>query len=418
MKTVDAARFHKLYGVKRQRTTYQAKDFIDYAIMIALCAALVRAAYGASSVMAIVGLALCVYMLAVFPIRHGVEWRVPLVARRPQDIFYTLAHKVENLKAPYFIAIALLLLENYAISATPGLPHKVELTHKIALGLFWLHFGALTAYRTAILVAHLVKRAHVREVLMESVWKTRLQVQPSVALEIFHAYATGLLTHIVYLVPWYLVIRYANFSLVLFPVVCVAAFFIQKLNVKTLNDWFYRDHWLSHNSEFDFVYLHGPHHDAIPSGLIGVAGNGFLEGLFRSGLAFPIPFFNPVLAAFYYTGDVKIDIDLHQYIPGVFPKLPKEFFGIIQHSLHHFGRLEPYGFAINLDQPVSDDIRMRTKVLPDELKYSIKLDEQLTGYQWDNPKFRWFLELVDKYHDDPAGAAPKDARADDAPTLN
>lgn len=412
MKTVDKARFHKLYGVKRQRTAYQRKDFTDYLIMIALCAALIWTAYGAFHAMAIVGVALCGYMLAVFPIRHGIELRVPLIAKQPQEILYMLMHKVENIKPPYFIAIGLLLLENYVISATPDLPHKVELTHRIALGLFWLHFGALTAYRTAILVAHLARREHVREVLMHSVWKTRLEKQPSVALEIFHAFATGLLTHIVYLIPWYLVIRYANFSLLLFPVACVAAFFIQKLNVKTLNDWFYRDHWLSHNSELDFIYLHGPHHDAIPSGLIGVAGNGFLEGLFRSGLAFPIPFFNPVLAAFYYTGDVKIDIDLHQYIPGVFPKLPKEFFGVIQHSLHHFGRLEPYGFAINLDQPVSDDIRKRTQVLPDELKYSIKLDEQLTDYQWDNSKFRWFLGLVDKYHDDPVPPAAKPARGE------
>jgi hypothetical protein len=85
----------------------------------------------------------------------------------------------------------------------------------------------------------------------------------------------------------------------------------------------------------------------------------------------------------------------------VYPKLSREFLSVIQHSLHHYGRLEPYGFAINLDQPISDELKKRTSVLPDELKYSIRLDEQLNGYEWDSPRFRWFLDLVNKYHDTP-----------------
>ncbi|HYD79456.1 MAG TPA: hypothetical protein VEC06_06585 [Paucimonas sp.] len=418
MKTVDAEKFHKLYGVKRPRTTYQSKDFNDYSIMIQICGALIWFSYGAYHIVSIIGVALCAFMLVVFPIRHGMQLKIPLILRCPQDFVYGLVHKIQNIKPPYFIALGLLLLENFIISVTPDLPHKVELMHKIAVGLFWAHFIFICAYRTAILAAHLIKRKHVREVLMQSVWKSRLEKQPSITLEIFHAYFTGMLTHIVYLIPWYLVIKYANFSLVLLPFTCLAAYLVQQKNVKTLNDWFYRDHWLGHNSEFDFVYFHGSHHDAIPSGMIAVAGNGYLEGLCRSAIAFPIPFFNPVMAALYYTGDVKIDIDLHQYIPGVFPKLSKEFLGVIQHSLHHFGRLEPYGFAINLDQPISDDIKKRTKVLPDELKYSIRLDQQLTGYEWNNRTFGWYLDLVDKYHDEPAPPSEKESSKLDASTLS
>jgi hypothetical protein len=221
--------------------------------------------------------------------------------------------------------------------------------------------------------------------LMQSIWRKTLERQPSVALQIVHAYFTGMLTHIVYLVPWYLVINYLNFSLILLPVTCVAAFFIQRVSVKHLNDWFYRDHWLGHNSEFNFVYLHGSHHDAIPCALIAVAGNGYLEGFFRGALAFPIPFYSPVMAAIFYTFDVKSDMELHQYIPGIFPKLSREFYSVIQHSLHHYGKVEPYGFAINLDQPnISDETKNRFKILPDELKYSVRLDEQLTGYKWHN----------------------------------
>ena len=417
MKTVDAAKFHKLYGVKGQRIAYHNKDFLDYVMMILMSAALIWFAYGANHVVSIIGLVLCAFMIAAFPVRHGVQFRTPLILARPQEILYSLIHKIQNIKPAYFIAIGALVLENYIIALTPSLPHKVELAHTIALYLFWGHFILLSSYRTVVLISHLLKKEHVREVLMQSAtWRSKLERQSRISLEILHAYFTGLLTHIVFLVPWYLVITYFNFSLILFPVTCLVAFVIQRYNLKTYNDWFYRDHWLGHNSELDFVYLHGTHHDAIPCALIGVAGNGYLEGFFRGSLAFPIPFYNPFMAAFFYTADVKVDMDLHQYIPGVFPKLTREFYGVIQHSLHHFGRVEPYGFAINLDQPISDAIKKRTKALPDELKYSIRLDQQLTGYEWDNPRFRWFLELVDKYQNPPPHPSSTDSSKVDART--
>ena len=102
-------------------------------------------------------------------------------------------------------------------------------------------------------------------------------------------------------------------------------------------------------------------------------------------VGFPNAFYNPLMAALYYSIDIKIDIDSHQYIPGVFPILPREFYAVTQHSTHHFGRVEPYSFAIELDRPgVSDELRKRFKILPEELRHSIRLDEQLTGFKWDN----------------------------------
>ena len=401
MSTPDVERFHKLYGARKKRINYQDKDFLDYLIMSGICALVLWFGYGPGHLLAMLGVGLCLVLAVAFPLRHGIAWRVPIILRTPQDIVFVLIHKVQNIKAPYFIAIALLLAENALISITPDWPHEVELMRRIAIGLFWAHFLGITAYRLSIMVAHLLKRDHVREVLSQSVWKSRVQTRGMTALEIVHAFLTGLLTHMVYLVPWYLILTHVNYSLVLLPVTCVLAFLVQKASVKTLNDWFYRDHWLGHNSELDFVYLHGTHHDALPSAMIAVAGNGHLEGLVRSAIGFPIPFYNPFMAAFFYTVDVKADMDLHQYIPGVFPKLTKEFFGVIQHSLHHYGRLEPYGFAINLDQPISDDLKKRTRVLPDELKYSIRLDQALNGYEWDSPRFRWMMDLVERYHDEP-----------------
>jgi hypothetical protein len=168
--------------------------------------------------------------------------------------------------------------------------------------------------------------------------------------------------------------------------------------MRTYNLWFYRDHWLGHNSELEFVYLHGPHHDAIPCGLIGVSGNGFLEGLLRHSLGNPMALYGPVAAFLLYTFEVVTDINSHQYIPGVFPKMPRKFHEHAQHSTHHYGRLEPYGVALRIDQAGGLGGKKWLRFLyPPELRTSYLLDTQLTEFQWDNARHRRFLELFDKY---------------------
>jgi hypothetical protein len=225
-----------------------------------------------------------------------------------------------------------------------------------------------------------------------------LQRQPSVVLEIVHAYLTGLLAHVILIAPWYLVITHVQYSVLFLPIALIANFLIHASFMKVLNRWFYRDHWLGHNSELEFVYLHGPHHDAIPSGLIGVSGNGFLEGFARYTLGGPGIFYNPLLLFVFYSIDVKSDIDGHQFIPGVYPRIPKEFQDINQHSTHHYGNLTPYGVGMNLDQPqLSAAIRKKYRFLPEEMQHAIKLDEQLDGFKWDTPRYRRFVELYSKY---------------------
>jgi hypothetical protein len=394
---VSSKDFHRLYGIKKPRISYQRKDFLDYVLMVLVSAAVIRLSYGPNSVMTMAGLALCVLMVVVFPIRHGWQLSMPVILRRPQDVLYMIVYKIQNLSPIYFFAIAVLLLENYFIHLTPNLPHHVELMHEIALWLFYLHFLSISLYRTAILIAHLAKRAHVRAVLMETAWESAIAKQP-IVVEIFHAYFTGLLAHLILIAPWYIAITYCQFSIIALPVVAAINVFMHLKFIHAINAWFYRDHWLGHNSELEFLYSHGTHHDAIPCGLIGVAGNGFLEGFLRHALGFPNPFYNPVIAFLFYTIEVKRDIQTHQYIPGVFPKLTRQFQEVSQHSTHHFGRLEPYGFALKLDQPgVSDEFKEGFKGIPDTLKNSIGLDEQLTGFEWHNSRFKMYLELFDKY---------------------
>jgi hypothetical protein len=71
---------------------------------------------------------------------------------------------------------------------------------------------------------------------------------------------------------------------------------------------------------------------------------------------------------------------------------------IAQHSTHHYGLLAPYSIGMKLDQPgVSEDIKKSKSRFPDEVTNSIRLDEELTGFEWNNPIQRKILSLYDKY---------------------
>ncbi len=398
MTTADPKHFHKLYGVRKLKATYQRKDFFDYVMMTLVCGLVVYFIYGPTHVLTGVGIVLCVYMIIAFLLRHGAEAAVPLLLRRPQDALYMVVYKVQNIKPVYFFAIAVLLLENYIIRITPGLPHHVELMRNIAVWLFYIHLGGITMYRTIILVDHLRKRQMVREFLLETAWRKAFSKRDNIALEIFHAYFTGLLAHIVTLAPWYLIITHFEFSVLALPLVLLINVLTEFWYMKGVNDWFYRDHWLAHNSELEFIYLHGTHHDAIPSGLIAVSGNGHLEGFVRFLVAFPTFFLNPIATFAFLTLAVWTDITTHQYIPGVFPKLKRKYLETAQHATHHMGQLEPYSLGLKNDQPSKAEGKKKAYfAIPDELMNSIRLDEQLTGFKWDSESHRKYLRLFDKY---------------------
>jgi hypothetical protein len=398
MKELDANSFHKLYGIKKPRLAFTKKDFPDYVLMTLISATLIYFSYGPGHWMSALGIGLCAFMIVSFPLRHGFGPGAPVVIKRPQDVLFMLIYKIQNVKPIYLFALGVLLLENLFIYLTPNLPHHVELMRTIGIYLFFTHFLGITAYRTVVLFDHLRKRELVREVLLQTTWKFYLEKQPNIVFQLLHAYFTGVLTHIVMIAPWFVVITYANFSVLALPVTLCLNVWTQIKYFKVHNAWFYRDHWLGHNSEFEFLYLHGTHHDAIPCGLIGVAGNGHLEGFLRHVLSFPTQFFNPVAGLFFFSFVIKSDIDAHQYVPCVFPKRSRHFHEVAQHSVHHFGRLEPYSFGLKTDQPsISEAARKVTEGLPDELRNSIQLDEQLNGFKWDNPAYRKYLELFDKY---------------------
>lgn len=399
MNEAEAERYHQLFGVKKTRMTFKKSDFLDYTIMICICALVLFYVYGFENVLAKIGLVLCIIMILTFPVRHGFEFRIPLILSRPQDLFYVGLYRVLSLQPIMLVAVGVLLLENVLIYLTPQLPHNVELVRKVAFYLLYIHFAIITTYRTVILIAHLLKKDLVREVLMETSWRQVAMKRPSMVVEIFHSYFTGILAHLMMLIPWYLVISYFNFSVVFLPIVCAVNFFIFSQSLGAILRWYYRDHWIAHNSEFDFIYLHGAHHDAIPSALLAADESGYLEGILRQMLGRPIALFNPAMAFVYYTISVWKNVTDHQYIPGVFPE--QKYPGRSQHALHHHNRLEPYGLVYNLEMykhilPEKD--KAKIEKMTDKQKEAYRLDEILNGFEWNNPKYLWYLQLVKKYN--------------------
>jgi hypothetical protein len=395
---LQAARFHRLFGPARRRIAYHRGDFLDYSLMILGSAAVIGLAYGASHRIAQLGFILCAFMLVAFPMRHGVAIRVPVLLRRPQDLLYMVIYKAQNIVPMYLVGIAVFMLDNCVIWLTPGLPHQTGLMRTIAVDLFYAHFILIASYRTVILMTHLHRRDIVRAVLMKTPWRSVVARQPNITFQILHAYCTGMLTHIILIAPWYIVMTHCLYSVITLPVVFMLNVVVHARYMCSFSAWFYRDHWLSHNAEFEFLYLHGTHHDAIPSGLIGVSGNGYLEGFLRHTVGSPAPLYSAPAAFLLYTLEVIQDINNHQYIPGIFPKLTRRFHEVTQHSTHHYGRLQPYSIGLKLVRPDGGAGPRRSwQFPPEELLNSIALDEQLNGFQWDNPQHRRFLELVDEF---------------------
>jgi hypothetical protein len=115
-------------------------------------------------------------------------------------------------------------------------------------------------------------------------------------------------------------------------------------------------------------------------------------------LGSPVSFYNLIIAFLANTLEVTTDINGHQFIPGIYPKQSKDYMQITQHGTHHYGRMESYGFAMHVDHhDTPENLKQKYGKFPDEIKNSVRLDEQLTDFEWDNPTHRILVALFDKY---------------------
>src|SRR5262249_6268661 len=105
---------------------------------------------------------------------------------------------------------------------------------------------------------------------------------------------------------------------------------------------YYQTHEAAHGSRFYFTLLHGPHHDAIPSGLIGSTGTGFLASVERR-ILWGCPIESILLSQLEMMILNLRSMVSHQYIPGIFPYNHFSRNKSCHHVVHHYGSLRPLG---------------------------------------------------------------------------
>ena len=146
---------HNLDSAKvRTRMTNARRDFLDHAIMLALCVATARMLFGRSSSSTAAGddgdsgrtdgggdgdgdaadarvvvtatTVISAFMLLAFALRHGVELSVPVLVQRPLEAVRCLLYKLENLRFPVVLCAGTRCLEQAVIQMTPTWEHHSE----------------------------------------------------------------------------------------------------------------------------------------------------------------------------------------------------------------------------------------------------------------------------------------------------
>lgn len=377
---------------------YDARDIALYVFSLAIVWGGAWLAFASAWSQALFTIAL-LYLTVVFILKRGArpDWStLPVIARGllvyPGRVIRTLRtwKPVRPVCAFGVAMLAELCAKRYLASDSLLLRPFPYLT------VFLVTFMGITTFRTAILIAHLRRAAHVREVLESSPWKHEMRGL-GVIHHILQAYVTGLISHACYLIPalifWRLTApTYAREAVLLLDAVLVLGFrsvrhgfptALQQTLVRAeVIDALTSAHTADHKSRFNFAVLHGHHHDAIPSALMAAGESGFVESIDRGisyltflGSAIWTLCINALMTAANMVG--------HQYIPGVYPYSKYTVQTKLHHVVHHYGSLRPLGLG-GLPSYVGD-VR--------------------DGYDPTNGKVRWFLEVAAKHGEaDPATA--------------
>ena len=335
--------------------TYSAADLGDYAVMLCLCVLVAASCYGwgsgptwACGLLAL-GLGVC------FVWRHGaVGWRLwpEALCRDPGDALGVLWDRgaAALRHGPFVGTLVLCATEQMVIAQTPHWPHGGALAAGLLNALFWGGFGAVTAVRLGFFGAHVASRDALFTFLAASPWRKSLgrAAGPgagwSRAVHLCHALATGVLCHLLALGPLYVMLQRVRFSLLLAPLrVAADGLLLRWWMGGDFNAWLYRDHWVCHHSTWAFVYLHGPHHDAIPVSFMAAHDTGMLEGFLRFAWGVPDTYMSPLVAVPMFSVSVVADMVFHQYVPGIVPYSKAVARSGFHHAEHHFLSLWPLG---------------------------------------------------------------------------
>jgi len=375
---------------------YRPEDFPLHLLGLALAGALILPAlpHPGARLSLVCGLA---YLSGFFLIRHGAKFDPSVVRVALEGLGRYPAVVARNWKTGRAIVIPTVVFFLLALTAEyflrPALAGTIWLDPFPWQWVVWTAFLIVTAFRVAILIAHLLRVSVVREVL-ESSTQRKAIAKFSIQQHIFHAFVTGMVAHLSYVAPVVLFYRWTNPS-ILREALLIAGFLLWKVIAPLLikrnliekplfvvHRLFYDNHTLAHQSRFYFTVFHGHHHDAIPSSLIGSAGGtGFFENIDRA-LMYLSPLYSIMVMQLTGMYSIAIDMVVHQYIPGVFPFAKVTVTGRAHHVTHHFGSALPLGMIYDA---------------------YIEARDMDNGYKPNNPVTRWFLAEVERRE----GVAPE-----------
>lgn len=364
---------------------YNAADAVDYSTMLGLTGAVASLCFGATHTLATLAWLSVGWLLIAFPLRHGCTLRWPLLLTDGCVLPRMLAYKLDNARPQLLVSAAVMCMEQAAISATPTWQHRLDEHREFLKTLFFAAFWGVTVIRVGLLGAHVWHRQRVFDFLAGSPWRKVLRKGTGVhwqLLHLSHAFVTGVLCHILAVAPLYVLITSMQHSVVLLPLrVAADCAVFAWFHVYDWNDWLYRDHWVSHHDAADFLFLHGPHHDALPVSLMAAHDVGMLEGFLRFSVGHPEGFMSPMVTAPLRGVQVLADMVFHQYVPGVAPYSQVIVYYGHHHAEHHFLRLHPLGSGFDRSP---DGVPANTT----------EIDVRLAGYNPENKVWEWFCSEV------------------------
>jgi hypothetical protein len=286
----------------------------------------------------------------------------------------------------------MLLAEQAAIAFTPEWPHHVDIYRHWTSHCFFWSLGTLSVIRFVGFLCHWRERKALFSFLLTTGWRKNLgppSDQVRQLVDLVHALATGLLSHLLAALPFYMVLTQINHSLVFAPlrVVCDVLIFLWFLRSGEFNRWLYRDHWVCHHSEIAFRYLHAPHHDALPISIMAAHDTGMLEGFLRFSLSQPEVFATPGFAVVLFTIQVLADFVFHQYVPGIWPYSTTALRCGHHHVEHHFLSLHPLGSGFEHPPDGNDAL-------------NVDFDTEIDKYNPGNGLWVWWAEQVNRVEGD------------------
>jgi len=356
---------------KTIKMTYNKVDVSDYFVMVGITHFFACQIYtGPLQLLS----AFCSTFLAVgFLVRHGAVWKLPTLMRQPGSLISLAVELVRTMSVFCILRLLLAIAEHKFVELTPTLSHYSEEISTISEAAWYLHLSGMTAFRLCSTWYHLIHRKHVKNFLLSSDWKKVLG-NSAISFHIIHACVTGVYSNIMLIMPWYARIKMLKVSIyLLLPTLFLDIWWVNGRK-KSYGRWYYEDHEHSHQNTIHFLYLHGPHHDALPICTIAAHSTGMLEALHRGLLGSADSYLGPIWSFVSHTAKCTGDMRAHQYVPGVFPYAKFPYVHAVHHAVHHFLSLYPLGAAAG---------------------DAIKLDEELNGYNKSNEKWMWWKRQVE-----------------------